>query len=80
MSNHSLDCPFLTATQARMVKRFIASPSGVLFFAVEKDQDAPAQEKNKSGKLEAKSVFRICQTAHCVHMPPAGRSFISKTL
>ena len=32
-------------------------------FAVERDQDAPAQVKEKNRNLKAKSVFRICKTA-----------------
>ena len=61
MSTHWLDCPFLTASQVRMVKQTIACPSRVLFFAVERDQDAPAQVKKKNPNLKAKFLFRICK-------------------
>ena len=57
LSTHWLDCPFLMATQVKMVKRTIARLSRVLFFAADRDQDAPAQVKTKNPDLEAKSVF-----------------------
>ena len=38
-------------------------------FAVERDQDAPAQVKEKNRNLKAKSVFRICKTATRAYAP-----------
>ena len=74
MSTHWLDCPFLTASQVRMVKQTIACPSRVLFFAVERDQDAPAQVKKKNPNLKAKFLFRICKIncIACICPWPAG--------
>ena len=69
MSTHWLDCPFLTATQVRMVKRSIARPSRVLLLPLKETKTHPPRWRRRIATSRPNLFFGFAKL-QSVHICP----------